>query len=191
MGEPANRRATYEDLFAVRENAIGEILDGALVVTPRPSPEHARATLALGIEIGPAYDFGRGGGPGGWIILYEPEVWFAGRGEPLVPDLAGWKRARFRRSKEHNWIDVIPDWICEVLSPGSVKRDRVLKMDIYRESAEVQHVWLVDPLNKALEVFGRDESAAWARLGFFADNDRVCAPPFEEVEFALTGLWLD
>jgi Uma2 family endonuclease len=191
MLEPAKTRATYEDLYGIPENAIGEIIDGELVVTPRPSPEHAHASSVLGAEIGPAYALGRGGGPGGWIILDEPEVMFATRGAPLVPDLAGWRKERFARSEEHNWIDVIPEWICEVLSPGTAKKDRFAKMAIYRESAEVKHVWLVDPLHKTLEVFGREESGAWVALSFFADDETVCAEPFPEAEFALTGLWLD
>ena len=131
MAEPAGRRAVYEDLYAIPESAIGEIIDGELVVTPRPSPEHTHASSVLGLEIGPGYALGRGGGPGGWIILDEPEIMFAGRGEPLVPDLAGWKKERFRRSGEHNWIGVIPGWICEVLSPGTAKKDRFTKMAIY------------------------------------------------------------
>ena len=190
MTDPAKKRATYDDLYAIPENAIGEIIDGELVVTPRPSPEHAQASSVLGAEIGPAYALGRGGGPGGWIILDEPEVVFAGRGAPLVPDLAGWKRERFVRCKEHNWIDVIPDWICEVLSPGTVKKDRFTKMAIYRESPEVHHVWLVDPLNKTLEVFGRHESGGWITLSLFDENDTVRAEPFPQAEFALAGLWL-
>ncbi|MDW7711600.1 MAG: Uma2 family endonuclease [Deferrisomatales bacterium] len=191
MSQPAKRRASYEDLYTIPENATGEILDGELVVTPRPSPEHALAASRLGGRILPTYDFGHGGGPGGWIILDEPEVLFAGRGEPLVPDLAGWRKERFRRSREHNWIDVIPDWVCEVLSPGSAKKDRFTKMDIYRESPEVHHVWLVDPYHKTLEVFGRQESGAWITASFFAGNDRVRAEPFPEAEFDLAGLWLE
>jgi Uma2 family endonuclease len=116
---------------------------------------------------------------------------FAGRGEPLVPDLAGWKKERFQRSREHNWIDVIPDWLCEVLSPGTAKKDRFTKMGIYRESPDVRHVWLVDPLNKTLEVFGRQESGAWTTLSFFAANETVRAEPFPQAEFDLAGLWLE
>jgi len=191
MAEPAKTRATYQDLYAIPENTTGEIIDGELVVTPRPSPEHAAAAARLGGEIVPIYDFGRGGGPGGWIILDEPEIMFGGRGAPLIPDLAGWKKERFVRSKAHNWIDAIPDWICEVLSPGTAKRDKFTKMSIYRESPELHHVWLVDPLNRTLEVFGREETGRWITLSFFAEADTVRAAPFLEAEFALSELWLD
>jgi Uma2 family endonuclease len=191
MLDPAKKRANYEDLYTIPESMIGEIIDGELVVTPRPSPEHGHACSMLGGELTPPYASGRGGGPGGWVILFETEVMFPGRGEPLVPDFAGWRRERFKRAKEHNWIDVVPDWVCEVLSPGTAKRDRFGKMDIYRENPEVKHVWLVDPLNKTLEVYGRAEAGGWVPVSVFAEHDKVCAEPFPEAEFPLGELWLE
>lgn len=88
MGDRARKRATYEDLYTIPENATGEIIDGELVVTPRPAPEHSYAATVLAGQL-PCRS-GVGDGPGGWILLFEPEVMFPGRGEPLVPDLAGW-----------------------------------------------------------------------------------------------------
>ena len=41
MGEPLEKKATYEDLFGIPEHMIGEIIDGELHVQPRPSPKHA------------------------------------------------------------------------------------------------------------------------------------------------------
>ena len=191
MLEPAKKRANYEDLYTIPDSMIGEIIDGELAVTPRPSPEHGHACSKLGGELTPPYASGRRGGPGGWVILFETEVMFPGRGEPLVPDFAGWRRERFKRAKEHNWIDVIPDWVCEILSPSTAKRDRFTKMAIYGEHPEVKHVWLVDPLNKTLEVFGRRAAGAWITVGFYAEDERARAEPFPEAEIALAELWLD
>ena len=70
---------------------VAEILDGELLLFPRPARPHAAACSALGEELGPPFKRGRGG-PGGWIILTEPEFHF---GENiLIPDLAGWRRER-------------------------------------------------------------------------------------------------
>jgi hypothetical protein len=89
MAQPVPRRATYEDLVALPPNLIGEIIYGTLVTQPRPASRHARVTSALGgVLVGP-FDQGVGG-PGGWIILDEPELHFGGH--VLVPDLAGWRR---------------------------------------------------------------------------------------------------
>ena len=121
------------------------------------------------------------------MILDEPEVKF---GENiLVPDLAGWKKQRFSRSKKNNWITVIPDWICEVLSPGTLRLDRVKKMAVYGQYG-VSHSWMIDPLARTLEVF-RLESGRWFLLGAFSEDDKVRTEPFQETEVDLSVLWLE
>jgi len=91
VAEPVRKKATYEDLLALPEHLIGEIVGGELHVTPRPAVRHTRAASRLGAELDGPFDRGRGG-PGGWIILDEPELHLASN--VLVPDLAGWRRER-------------------------------------------------------------------------------------------------
>src|ERR1051326_6902250 len=91
MGDPARRQATYEDVLRAPSHKVAEIIDGELILSPRPAGPHTVATTALGEELGPPFKRGRGG-PGGWIILDEPEL-HLGR-DVLVPDLAGWRRER-------------------------------------------------------------------------------------------------
>jgi Uma2 family endonuclease len=185
MADLAKKRATYEDLYGLPENMRGEVIDGQLIVTPRPSRRHANVAFAMSGELASPYSFGRGG-PGGWVILVEPEIKI---GEHiLVPDLAGWKRERFPVSEDHNWISVTPDWVCEILSPDTIRNDRIKKMGIYREHS-VRHVWLVDPGSKTLEVFGL-QLEAWTLLGFYAGDDKVRAEPFPEAEMSLEHFWL-
>ncbi|MEW6221137.1 MAG: Uma2 family endonuclease [Thermodesulfobacteriota bacterium] len=186
IAHPAKRAATYSDLLALPENLVGEIIDGELVASPRPSRIHAYAAASLDKEIGPPFHSGRGG-PGGWIILMEPEIAFGPH--LLVPDLAGWRTARFPPVEDHNWISVAPDWVCELLSPKTVRVDRITKLGIYAQHG-VRHFWLIDPLHKTLEVFGL-EAGRWLVLGVFAGNDRVRAEPFQEVEIELSALWLE
>jgi Uma2 family endonuclease len=187
MTEAASEKAVYEDLFRIPENMVGEIIDGELVVSPRPSRKHIYAGSMLGGEIGPPYAFGRGGSPGGWVILDEPEISF---GESiLVPDLAGWKRERFPVEEPHNWISVAPDWVCEILSPTTALVDRAQKMPIYVQH-QVSHAWLIDPILQTLEVF-RFESGKWMVLGVYTKSARVRVEPFSEIELDLGLLWLD
>ena len=187
MSEPAQREATYEDLFNIPENATGEILDGRLHVTPRPSRRHGRTTTVLAVKIVPPYDFGEGGGPGGWMFLIEPEIGFGK--DLLVPDLAGWKRERFPFGEEQNWISVAPDWVCEVLSPSTGRKDKGLKMPVYARHG-VGHIWLIDPLARTLDVY-RLENGLWLLLQSNGEDDKVRAEPFGEVDIPLTHLWLD
>ena len=186
MNEPARKRASYEDLYAIPENMVGEIIDGELIATPRPSRKHGYTASIVGSEIGPPYNMGRGG-PGGWIIIGEPEI--ALGDNILVPDLAGWKKERFPATEDHNWISVCPDWICEIVSPGSIRIDRVIKMGLYSQH-RVPHFWVIDPTNKTLEVLG-NEAGRWVILGTYAEDDKVRAEPFPAIEIDLRSLWLE
>ena len=91
MGSAAPRRARYEDLLGLPEHVLGEILGGELHLQPRPAIRHAAASSALGEELGPPFKRGRGG-PGGWILLDEPELHLGE--DVLVRDLAGSRRKR-------------------------------------------------------------------------------------------------
>jgi len=182
---PAKRKATYDDLYGIPENMTGEIINGELVVTPRPSRIHTSTASSLGYKLGPPYQFGEGGGPGGWVIIIEPEI---ALGEDiLVPDLAGWRQERYPGEEPHNWISVAPDWICEVLSPATQRRDKMEKMPIYAMHG-VAYFWLIDPLAKTLDVF-RLETGKWVVVGLYVEDARIRAEPFVEIEINLSDLW--
>jgi len=180
------RPATYDDLLALPEHVVGEIIDGELIVSPRPAPRHAVATSALGGELGPPYHGGRGG-PGGWWILDEPELHLGN--EILVPDLAGWRRERLPVMPETAYFTLAPDWICEVLSPGTARLDRQRKLAVYAREA-VTHAWLLDPIERTLEVL-RLDGQQWVIVAVYAGDDEVRAEPFEATSLALARLWVD
>lgn len=181
---PAKRAARYEDLLAVPEHLVAEILCGELVTHPRPAPRHARAVSRLHGILTPPFDLGVGG-PGGWIFLIEPELHL---GEHIaVPDVAAWHVDRLPVIPETAWIETAPDWICEVLSPSTQRHDRGDKRTIYAE-AGVGHLWHVDPSLRMLEVFELREGK-WLLAGVFHDDPPVAAPPFAALTFALGLLW--
>jgi Uma2 family endonuclease len=182
----AERPATYADLLALPEHVIGEIIAGELVVSPRPAPRHAVAATVLSGELGPPYHSGRGG-PGGWWILFEPELHLGH--DVLVPDLAGWRRERMPVIPETAYFTLAPDWVCEVLSPGTVRIDRQKKLVIYAREG-ISHVWLLDPLQRILEVL-RLERGQWMIVSVHTGDDEVCAEPFEATLLPLRDLWTD
>lgn len=186
MNLPAQKIATYDDLYSLPENMTGEIIDGELIASPRPSRRHVNAASILGGELIPPYRLGKGG-PGGWVILVEPEIAFGDN--IIVPDLAGWKKERFPIDEDHNWISVVPDWVCEIVSPSTASIDRVRKMGIYLQH-RVPYYWIIDPISKTLEVF-ENENARWVVIGSFAGDDKVSVLPFHEIEIDLCSLWLE
>ncbi|MCX6544101.1 MAG: Uma2 family endonuclease [Acidobacteria bacterium] len=183
---PLDRPATYDDLMKVPDIMVAEIVDGELHATPRPATKHARAYSSLGIRIGGPYDHGIGG-PGGWWILDEPEL-HLGR-DVLVPDLAGWRRERMPQLPDAAHFTMPPDWICEILSPSTAKLDRTKKLAVYAREG-VRHAWLLDPLDRTLEVL-RLDNGRWTIMATHSDAEVVRVEPFADIELELSALWAD
>lgn len=184
MAQTRPKPARYADLEALPPNMVGEIVFGSLHAHPRPAPKHAGAATNLSGELYDPFRRGRGG-PGGWLILAEPELHL---GEHVVvPDIAGWRRARLPSLPDTAFIDVPPEWVCEVLSPSTRRFDRTDKLTVYA-AFEVGHCWYVDPDARTLEVFAR-QGDKWLIAATFKDADPVTAQPFEAHTFALDVLW--
>ena len=180
----AEKLATYEDLMAVPEHLVAEIIHGTLYTHPRPAPRHSRVSSQTGIRVGGPYDSGIGG-PGGWWIFDEPELHLGPH--VLVPDLAGWRRERMPSLPDTAWFELPPDWVCEVLSPGTRQIDRRQKMPIYARQG-VAWLWLIDPDARLLEAYALKEGV-WSLLVTLGEDDPVRVAPFDEIEFSLSALW--
>lgn len=184
MSQPARRAATYRDVLEAPEHLVAELIDGELYTSPRPAPAHATASSVLGMDIGGPFHRGRGG-PGGWLILDEPELHLGPN--VLVPDVAGWRRERMPEQPRTADYELPPDWACEVLSPSTARLDRVRKVPIYAR-ARVPYVWLVTPTEQTLEVLHLDGESY--RLSATHGGDEVVrAEPFAVVELELAALW--
>jgi hypothetical protein len=181
---PLKKLATYEDVVALPEGIVGEIVQGELFATPRPAVGNALASSVVGSAIGGPFHRGYGG-PGGWWILYEVELHLGP--DVLVPDFSGWRRTRMAKLPAQGFISLAPDWVCEVISPRTAQLDRRRKLQVYARE-RINHVWLVDPLARTLEVF-RLERDSWLLVRTFAEQELVRVEPFEAIEFNLGELW--
>jgi Uma2 family endonuclease len=196
MGQPAEkrRRATYADLEAVPPNKVAELIRGTLYVMPRPAPRHAHTSSALGAKLSNPFGFGEGG-PGGWWILDEPELHFPdpqpvepGDIEAVVPDIAGWRRARVPELPETAYFALAPVWVCEVLSKSTEDVDRSEKMPIYAREG-VAHAWLIDPIARRLEAYTLGAGGRWSKPEIHEGAARVRLAPFDAIELDLSALW--
>lgn len=189
LPNPPKIEAVYADIVALPEHVVGEIIDGELVVSPRPRNRHARTASRIGVDLGQPFDRKPNGPdrPGGWWILDEPELHFGK--QVLVPDLAGWRHARLAEIPDDPFFTLSPDWVCEVMSPQSGRRDRIQKARIYAQNG-VQWLWLVDPLQQTVEVLER-EDMHWRLVDTWggADNE-ARIPPFDAVALGLEAWWL-
>ena len=186
--KPAPRRVTYDDILNAPEHVVAEIVDGELYTSPRPASPHALAASVIGSDLLGPFQRAPGdpAGPGGWWILDEPELHLGA--DVIVPDLAGWRREHMPQLANVSYFTQSPDWICEVVSPTTGRLDRVRKMRIYARE-HVAHAWLVDPLQKTLEVY-RLEDGRWIVAGTYGGDEQVRAEPFEAIELQLVRWWL-
>jgi Uma2 family endonuclease len=163
---------------------VAEIIDGELYTSPRPAIPHALATGHLSASLIDPFDWGKSG-PGGWWILVEPELHLSE--DVLVPDLAGWRRARVPDLPRGAFLEIAPDWACETLSPSTERLDRGKKQAIYAREG-LSHLWLLNPLTQTLEAY-RLEHHRWSLLGTYAGDASARIEPFEAVEIDLWRLW--
>lgn len=184
--KPLKRNATYDDLREVPEHFVAEMFDGELYASPRPALPHARAASLLGALLTDPFDRGRDG-PGGWVILDEPELHFGN--DVLVPDIAAWRRTRLPALPADAYLTLAPDWVCEVLSPSTETIDRGAKLPIYAREG-VRHAWLIDPSRQTLEVLELDARGRWCQRQLLEGGANVRAAPFDAVELELGALWI-
>ena len=182
--------ATVADLLAIPEDErFHEIIDGELVRKAMPSFIHGDAQSALALRIkGPFQRRPGGGSPGGWWIGTEVDIQLAPT-HIYRPDVVGWRRDRVPARPTETPVAILPDWICEVLSPSNPGTDRVKKLNFYYQFG-VPHYWIVDPMDESLSVF------RWTAEGYLlvlaaGREARVHAEPFEAIELPVAALFGD
>jgi Uma2 family endonuclease len=183
---PASRRqpATFADWVARSDGERLELIRGTLVEKAAPTPGHSDAQGGSYARLRESFRDGRGGGPGGWRFYIALDVRLGG--EIFRPDVCGYRRERLPLSPRERPLTLVPDWICEVLSPSHQSNDRVEKRETYFRSG-VPHYWLIDPEEGTLEVLRRTD-LAYAIVLSARKGQSVRAEPFDAVEIAVDEL---
>lgn len=183
--------ATLEEFLAIPEGErFHELIGGVIIQKANPLPEHGETQSQITGSLVPAFGRRPAGGPpdrpGGWWLVTEVEVQIG----PNVyrPDAMGWRRGDRVPTRPTGFpVQVRPDWICEVLSPGNASHDTVTKLNAYH-AAEVPHYWLLDPREQTLQVY------RWHKDGYLQvlaakRGDQVRAEPFEPIELSVGVLF--
>ncbi|MBK1717900.1 Uma2 family endonuclease [Thiocystis violacea] len=144
--------ATYGDYQAWPDDQRYELIEGLVqAMAPAPSVSHQQ-----------------------WVLSIATQARNALRGQPCQPFVAPvdvlFPRGDEADSEvrtvlqpdvfivcdpsriERNAIRGAPDWVVEVLSPGTASRDHIAKRRIY-ESAGVREYWLVHPEDRLLMIY--------------------------------------
>lgn len=158
---------------------------GTLVQKAAPASEHSLAQMGIVRRVGERYSRKPGGRfPGGWWILPELDVQLGV--EVFRPDICGFRRERVPVVPPGRPVLLVPDWVCEILSPSNPERDRVEKLQSYF-AAGVPHYWLLDPQAGTLEVLRRTD-LAYAVVLSAHRGQTVRAEPFGEFELSVDEL---
>jgi len=185
MTNVARTLPTLADLDALPSDVKGEIIEGVLYTMTRPRAPHQRTGLKIGSAVSGPFD-SDAGGPGGWWILTEPGIELPNTPE-VSPDVAGWRRDRLLTLPPDKAIDVVPDWVCEILSPTTRRHDLLIKKPYYARIGVPYH-WLID-LDACTLTAYRLESGRWVELGVWGDETEVRIEPFEAVALDVGSWW--
>lgn len=179
---PQDKVWTYEDYAALPDDGNRyEVIEGELVMAPAPRVDHQRCSFNLGLIIGPHV---KSNGLG--EVLAAPCDVVLDARNVLQPDLIFISRARSEVVTEKN-LQGPPDLVVEILSPSSLRRDRIQKLRIYARHG-VPHLWLLDAQAQTLEEFVLDGSTY--RLTSVCEGNEVFRPAiFPCLEIPLKEVW--
>jgi hypothetical protein len=110
-------------------------------------------------------------------------------GRPIQATVQGVSELAHRRQASYADVLAAPDWVCEVLSPGTERTDRAVKLPIYAREG-VRHAWLVNPLLRTLEIL-RLDGGRWTYVATYAGDQQIRAEPFDAIVLELGVLWAD
>ena len=141
-----DRRWTFEELVAElpESNLPTELWDGELIMSPAPSFLHQKIVARLYKALD-AWVERHGLGE---TALAPIDMVLTTR-RATQPDVVFISNERLGIIKER--IMGAADLVAEVISPGSRRRDRIDKRDLYEQHG-VQEYWLIDPEAKTVEV---------------------------------------
>ena len=173
---------TYEDYCALPDDGRRyEILEGELAVTPSPSRSHQEFAANLLVVLKTfvtAHGLGR--------VFIAPFDVILEKTSVVVPDLLFVSRERLSIVTDRG-VEGPPDLIVEILSPGTARRDRGEKAQLYARHG-VRHYWLADPDARVLETLELDRSR-YRETGRLTGDARFTPTLFPGLEITLPSLW--
>jgi Uma2 family endonuclease len=167
------------DYWKLPEGERVELIRGRFIMSPSPTSLHQIVILRLARVLERAEEKA-----GGLVLISPIDVKFSDD-SVLQPDLL--YVAKRNRGIVTNYVEGSPDLIIEVLSPGTNRRDKTEKLDLYAQH-EVPEYWIVDPTAQVIEFLLLDE----ARYVMMQTRDnRYQSPRLPEIEIDLATFWAE
>jgi Uma2 family endonuclease len=158
------KKITYSEFrqmeFDDNDTFLYELINGVLIKKTAYSPIHQRISSKLLSQLNGFVEKSTLGD-----VFHGPIDVFLDEENVPQPDLVFVSNARSSIVDDREGILGVPDLVVEIISPSSMRLDRVVKKELY-EGFAVPEYWLIDPKNDAIEIFsfqnGRYKSVAFA-----------------------------
>ena len=165
---PKKRKFTYEDYLKTPDDQRYELIEGDLIMTPSPVPYHQWLLKNIGFAL---ESFVREKKMG--KIFYAPCDVYLDNENVLQPDILFIAKERLNIIGEKN-IQGAPDLVIEILSESSAYRDMVKKKKLY-EQFGVKEYWIIDPEEKTVEIYSRQDDS-FALTKRFTEKNTLESP---------------
>lgn len=160
------RRMTADEYFKLPEtNRPMQLIDGELIMAPAPVPQHQRLVRRIYDYVSPLFANGE--------VWFSPIDVYLDDFNVTQPDLL-WVASNGKALETDKGLVGAPEWMLEVLSPGTAKQDRTKKYRLY-EKHGVQEYWIADPVLELIEVWTLVEGA-FKYVGAFGSGDTFESP---------------
>ncbi|MDQ6419386.1 Uma2 family endonuclease [Paenibacillus sp. LHD-117] len=176
------QQVTYEMYAEMPEDGQRyEIIDGVLeLMTPGPSRTHQEVNRELEFVFMQSCR-------SEFLIFFAPFDVILSETNVVQPDLLMIHRSRKHIVTERG-VEGAPDLVVEILSPGSRRRDRIIKSGVYEEHG-VPEYWVVDAQARTLEQYRLAGDSRYALINLFEDEDRVTSDKLSCVSFVLGDIF--
>ena len=182
-----NKKITYSEFrqmeFDEDDPYFYELINGILVRKSAPQPKHQRISrklLRLMDEFIQKNALGE--------VFYAPIDVFLDEENVPQPDLVYVSKDKASIVDESEGILGVPDLVVEIISPSSIRMDRVDKKSLY-EGFGVPEYWLIDPKNTAIEVFSLDKGRYKSTDFANESHEKVKSLVLKDFEVSLSDIF--
>ncbi len=181
--QPAQGQWSYDDYLNLPDDGQRyEIIEGVLHISNAPSFYHQFTIIKLVFQFEQFVAKNNLG-----IVLTAPfEVHLSETTRPVQPDILFFKADKWPGG-DIKFFEGAPDLIVEVISPGSVRRDRIIKFGVY-EKTGVSEYWVADPKTRSVEVYTLS-GGEYALLGQFIEDETIKSAVLEGLTLVTSSLF--
>lgn len=170
---------SYEDYAAINDGNRYELVSGQLeLMSPAPSVTHQLMSIELIKRISQSCE-------AEYFILSAPVDVILSSSEVRQPDIILVSRKRINIISNRG-VEGAPDLVVEILSPSSLKRDKIDKLKLYARY-HIPEFWIVEPRLGILEQHLLIESH-YELIDIFQNDEMISSPNLPCVSFTMAEI---